>query len=408
MSAFDIVKPVPPDAIFGVKAKYAKDTNPKKMNLTVGAYRTNEGKPYVLKVVREAQNAIAADDTLTKEYLPISGDAEFTRLSIEMILGKTNPVITEGRYGGVQCLSGTGALRVMFEFLAKNFGNSTVFWSDPTWGNHKKVIREAGLKQASYRYYKAETLGLDFEGYCEDIANAPDGSIFLIHACAHNPTGVDPTEAQWRELAAIYKKKRHICFFDTAYQGYATGDLNKDAFSMRYFASQGIDMVISQSFAKNMGLYGERAGNAYVITQNTDAANAAFTQLKGIIRPMYSNPPRHGAEIVKRILRDPAQFQAWLIELRYMSDRIVAMRTLLFDALNKAGAKSPAASGNWNHVTDQIGMFCYTGLSKAQVLYVREKYAIYLLGSGRISMAGVNTGNVEYLAAAFADAMNSA
>lgn len=406
MSAFDIVKPVPPDAIFGVKAQYAKDPNPKKMNLTVGAYRTNEGKPYMLKVVREAQNAIAADETLTKEYLPIHGDAEFTRLSIEMILGKTNPVLTEGRSAGVQCLSGTGALRVMFEFLSKNFPNSTVFVSNPTWGNHKKVIREAGLKQGSYRYYKPSTLGLDFEGYCEDVANAPDGSIFLIHACAHNPTGVDPTEAQWQELATIYKKKRHICFFDTAYQGYATGDLVKDAFSMRYFAAQGIDMVISQSFAKNMGLYGERAGNAYVITQNPDAAHAAFTQLKGVIRPMYSNPPRHGADIVKRILRDPAQYQAWLVELKYMSDRIVSMRQLLFDALNKAGAKSP--SGNWNHCLNQIGMFCYTGLTKAQVLFVREKYAIYLLGSGRISMAGVNTGNVEYLAAGFADALANA
>lgn len=404
MSAFDTVKACPPDAIFGVKAEYSANTNPNKQNLTVGAYRTNEGKPYMLKIVRQVQSEIADDPTLNKEYLPIHGDAEFTQLAQGLALGKD--FVATGRVGGVQSLSGTGALRLLFEFLSKNFPGSTVFISNPTWGNHKKVIRESGLKQTSYRYYNPKTLGLDFPGFCEDVKGAPDGSIFLLHACAHNPTGVDPTQDQWKQLCELFKAKRHIAFFDSAYQGYATGDLEKDAFAMRYFANQGVDMVLAQSFAKNLGLYGERVGTSSVICQSPESARACVTQLKAVVRPMYSNPPRHGAEITKRILRDPANYAAWNTELKYMSNRILEMRQLLFDNLNKLDAPSP--SGNWNHVMNQIGMFCFTGLTKAQVMYVREKYAVYLLGSGRISVAGVNTGNVQYLAQAFNDALRNA
>jgi len=278
--------------------------------------------------------------------------------------------------------------------------------SDPTWGNHRQVIDKVGLKRTSYRYYDVKIFGLDFEGYTEDVKNAPDGSIFLIHACAHNPTGVDPSKEQWAALAEIFKAKKHIAFFDSAYQGYATGDLDGDAYGIRYFAKENIDIVFAYSFAKNLGLYGERVGLAGVVTSGADATKACTTQLAKIIRPMYSNPPRHGAEIVKRILRDPANFKAWQGELKGMSDRILQMRTLLRKNLEKLGA--PSNSGNWNHVTDQIGMFCYTGLTKDQVLYVRKKFSVYLLGSGRISVAGVNPGNVEYLAAAFNDALRNA
>jgi len=399
---FSHVESLAPDAIFHTKARYAADTDSRKINLGVGAYRTEAGKPLVLQVVRNVEAELLVDPTLNKEYLPIGGDAGFIRLAQESMLGKNCAALHEGRVAGVQSLSGTGALRVLSNFLADNFPGATIYKSAPTWGNHKKVFLKAGLNQGDYRYWDPTTRGLDINGMLEDLNNVPEGSIILLHACAHNPTGVDPTESQWRQILQVCQRKKHLPFFDSAYQGYASGDLVQDAFSVRLFADAGMEMVLAQSFSKNLGLYGERAGCASVLCANAAARKAVDTHLRGVIRPMYSNPPKHGAYIVKKVLGNPVRFEEWLVELKGMSGRILDMRTIL-----RAALEARNCPGTWNHITDQIGMFSYTGLTGEQVDYIEHKYHIYMLRSGRISMAGVTSNKVNYIADAMTDAVKN-
>jgi len=399
---FSHVESLPPDAIFHTKARYAADTDSRKINLGIGAYRTEAGKPLVLQVVKNVEAELLVNPSLNKEYLPIGGDAGFIRLSQESMLGKHSSPLLEGRVAGVQTLSGTGALRVLSDFLAANFPGATIYKSAPTWGNHKKVFLKAGLNQGDYRYWDPKTRGLDINGMLEDLNNVPDGSIILLHACAHNPTGVDPTEAQWRQILQVVQQKKHLPFFDSAYQGYASGDLVKDAFSVRLFADAGLEFVLAQSFSKNLGLYGERAGCASVVCANAGARVAVDTHLRGVIRPMYSNPPKHGAYIVKGVLGNPVRYQEWLIELNGMSGRILKMRELL-----RAALESRNCPGTWNHITDQIGMFSFTGLTGEQVDYIEHTYHIFMLRSGRISMAGVSANKVDYIADAITDAVKN-
>jgi len=237
-------------------------------------------------------------------------------------------------------------------------------------------------------------------GMLEDLRNAPSGSIVLLHACAHNPTGVDPTKDQWKQILNVMQQKGHMAFFDSAYQGYATGSLDKDAFAVRLFEQAGEEFVMSQSFSKNLGLYGERVGCATIVCKTKAGREACDTQLRGIIRPMYSNPPKHGCYIAKSILTKPDLFNEWVGELEYMSGRILKMRSGLRNELERIGTP-----GAWNHITDQIGMFSYTGLTKAQVAFIEKTYHIYMLSSGRISMAGVTSKNIPYLAKAIKDAV---
>jgi len=396
------VEKLPPDAIFFTKTRFKNDTDPRKINLGIGAYRTEEGKPYILNVVKEAEQALLKDSSLNKEYLPIGGDAGFIRAAQASLYGEC-AALQEGRIAGVQTLSGTGALRILANFLANNFPGITIYKSSPTWGNHRKVFLKAGLNQQDYRYWDPKTKGLDIDGMCEDLSNAPEGSVVLLHACAHNPTGVDPTQDQWKRICKVMKQKKLLAFFDSAYQGYATGDLDKDAFAVRYFLDQGMEMVSSQSFSKNLGLYGERVGCASIVCNSKTAREACDTQLRGIIRPMYSNPPKHGCYIAKRVLTDPTQFDAWKGELNVMSGRILKMRTALRSALEERNCP-----GTWNHITDQIGMFSYTGLTPEQVAYIEKKYHIYMLSSGRVSMAGVSAAKVGYIADAITDAVKNA
>jgi len=261
---------------------------------------------------------------------------------------------------------------------------------------------KAGLNQGDYRYWDKNTKGLDINGMLEDLSNVPDGSIILLHACAHNPTGVDPTESQWRQILEVMQRKKHLAFFDSAYQGYASGDLVKDAFAVRLFDQAGMEFVLAQSFSKNLGLYGERAGCASVVCANTSARKACDTQLRGVIRPMYSNPPKHGAYIVKKVLGNPVRFEEWLVELNGMSGRILKMREML-----RAAIEARNCPGQWNHITDQIGMFSYTGLTGEQVDFIEQKYHVYMLRSGRISMAGVSANKVDYIADAIVDAVKN-
>lgn len=300
----------------------------------------------------------------------------------------------------VQTISGTGAVHLGALFLSRFYpGTKKVYLSNPTWANHNQIFSNVGIPIAQYPYFSTETRGLDFEGMKSAILEAPERSVILLHACAHNPTGVDPTFEQWKEIAAIIRQKSHFPFFDCAYQGFATGDLAKDNAAVRYFVEQGFELVVAQSFAKNFGLYGERAGCFHVVTAPASDAQETISriasQLAILQRSEISNPPLYGARIAATVMNDPALFAEWEDNLRTMSGRIISMRQALRSQLEALGTP-----GTWNHITDQIGMFSYTGLTEEQVLKIRKDAHIYMTKNGRISMAGLNTKNVDYVAKA--------
>eukprot|EP00850_Spirogloea_muscicola_P014667 SM000107S14033 [mRNA] locus=s107:11063:15025:- [translate_table: standard] len=418
-SAWESVQQAPEDPILGVTVAYNKDSDPRKVNLGVGAYRTEEGKPLVLEVVRKVETAISQDRSQNHEYLGIIGVPAFNKLSAKLILGPDSSAIKEDRVTTVQCLSGTGSLRVGAEFIARHYPyHRTIYVPNPTWGNHNKIFPLGGVEVKHYRYYDPSTRGLDYEGMCSDLESAPSGCIVLLHACAHNPTGVDPTPEQWEGIRRLVRQKGLLPFFDSAYQGFATGDLNKDALPVRTFADDGGELMIAQSYAKNMGLYGERVGALSAVCRSSEVARRVESQLKLVIRPMYSNPPAHGANIVAAILGDRALFDEWMVELKGMADRIIRMRHQLYEALQERGKHlmpeyfalnflPPRTPGDWSHILKQIGMFTFTGLTKEQVNFMTKEYHIYMTSDGRISMAGLNSRTVPHLADAIHAAVNT-
>lgn len=402
-SVFATIVQAPEDPILGVTVAYNKDQSPVKLNLGVGAYRTEEGKPLVLNVVRKAEQMLVHDQSRVKEYLPITGVADFNKLSAKLIFGADSPAIQENRVTTVQCLSGTGSLRVGGEFLARHYHEKTIYIPQPTWGNHPKVFTLAGLSVKPYRYYDPNTRGLDFSGLLEDLGNAPSGAIVLLHACAHNPTGVDPTSDQWEQIRQLIRSKGLLPFFDSAYQGFASGSLDADATSVRIFVADGGECLAAQSYAKNMGLYGERVGALSIVCKAADVASRVESQLKLVIRPMYSNPPIHGASIVAAILKDGDMYREWTVELKDMADRIISMRHQLFEALQARGTP-----GDWSHIIKQIGMFTFTGLNTDQVAFMTKEYHVYMTSDGRISMAGLSSRTVPHLADAIHAAVTKA
>mmetsp|Transcript_4645 Transcript_4645/g.6719 ORF Transcript_4645/g.6719 Transcript_4645/m.6719 type:complete len:442 (-) Transcript_4645:182-1507(-) len=386
----------PPDAILGIAQAFKACDDPRKVNVCVGAYRDSSGKPWILPSVRAAERKMMEDATENKEYLAIEGDMDFLKKALAFAYGAFSSDCV-----GVQTLSGTGACRVGGKFLAEFAPPGTkVFIPVPTWGNHWKIMAEAGLETSPYRYYSRASNGLDYDGMMEDIEQAPDGSIILLHACAHNPTGCDPTKDQWKAICDLMQNKKHIAFFDSAYQGFASGDAEQDAFALRYFVENGGDMpvMLAQSFAKNFGLYGERCGTFSIFCQDAEARERIMSQLRLIIRPMYSNPPKHGSSIVKTILSDDELTKQYYQECKSMADRILEMRSKLVTTLQEAGS-----THDWSHVSNQIGMFAYTGMSEEMCDELTDKYAIYLTRDGRISVAGLNDGNIEYVAKAIHD-----
>ncbi|CAD7087859.1 unnamed protein product [Hermetia illucens] len=392
-SWFSGVQMGPPDAILGITEAFKKDKNEKKINLGAGTYRDDNGNPFVLPSVRKAEEKIMAKK-MNKEYAPISGIPEFTDLAIKIALGDDSPNLQKKSNATVQAISGTGSLRIGAAFLSKFWpGGKDIYMPSPTWGNHVPVFVHSGMTPKTYRYYDPKTCGFDFNGCMEDIRKIPAKSVILLHACAHNPTGVDPKPEQWREMCEVIKEKQLYPFFDMAYQGFASGNCEKDAFAVRLFEKEGHQFCLAQSFAKNMGLYGERAGAFSVICQDKEEAERVMSQVKILIRPMYSNPPIHGARIVTEILSDPELKKQWLVDVKQMADRIISIRKTLKDTLVKLGSQR-----SWDHITDQIGMFCYTGMTPENVARLTKEYSIYLTKDGRISMAGVTTKNVEHLA----------
>jgi aspartate aminotransferase len=383
----------PPDAILGITEAFKADKFDKKINLGVGAYRDDAGKPYVLPSVREAEKKVV-ESKMNKEYAGITGVPEFPPAAAKLAYGANSPALD--RITITQTISGTGALRVGAAFLAKFFpGEKKIYIPQPSWANHKAVFNHAGLEVEQYSYYDKKTIGLDFEGMVADIKAAPNGSVFLFHACAHNPTGVDPTQEQWKQISDVVKEKEHFAFFDMAYQGFASGDTDKDAFAVRYFVEQGHNIALCQSFAKNMGLYGERIGAFSMVCADADEKKRVDSQLKILIRPLYSNPPIHGARIAAEILNSPTLYKQWLGEVKQMADRIITMRALLKDNLEKLGSKH-----DWSHITSQIGMFAYTGLTAEEMTRLAEEFSVYATKDGRISVAGITSENVGRLAEA--------
>jgi len=333
---------------------------------------------------------------------------DFVDLSLQFAYGEDCGALKEGRITGVQTISGTGGVRLAGEFFAKFLGQGTpIYMPNPTWGNHIPIMKNAGMEVRRYTYYEPASRGLDFSGLINDMEGAPDGSVFLLHACAHNPTGVDPTIEQWRKIADVMKAKKHIPFFDCAYQGFASGDATRDAAAIRHFVKEGHNIILSQSYAKNFGLYGERVGALSVVTASKEEADRVQSQLKIIIRPMYSNPPIHGSLIVSTILSDAQLKKQWYSECKGMADRIISMRTALRSAIEKI-ENANGVKSDWRHITDQIGMFCYTGLTEAQVTRMIEEHHIYLTKDGRVSMAGVTSKNVDYLAQSIAEVVQNA
>jgi len=406
-SFFSHITQAPPDPILGVTLAFKADTNPNKVDLGVGAYRTEEGKPLVLNSVKKAEERMLAQG-FNKEYLPIDGLPEFKAFTAQLLFGDSLKG-NENKIAVTQSISGTGALRIGAEFIRRFLpAGTTVYISKPTWSNHFNVFREARVPTAEYRYFDKNTNGLDFVGLTADIENAPNKSVILLHLCAHNPTGVDPTPEQWRAIADIIKRKEHLAFLDSAYQGYATGDLDQDAYGARLLMKNGHEFLVAQSYSKNFGLYGERVGALTVVCANEGIAAKALSQMKLDVRAMYSNPPIHGARIVATIAADPALTQEWIQELKGMASRIIAMRQELFNALKARGTPLPNGQpGEWHHIVDQIGMFSFTGLTVEQCEKIIGKYHIYMLTNGRISMAGLNKSNVQYLADAIHDVVTN-
>jgi aspartate aminotransferase len=395
-STFGHIKIRPADPIIGIVEEFHKDKSSIKVNLSAGTYKDEEGKPYILNCVRKAQKLIL-EKNYDHEYLPIEGIPSFNHNSIKLAYTSENKALKEGRIAKCQTLSGSGAIRIGMEFL-KDFypGPKKVMVPNPSWPIHKQIINRSHLQFLEYRYYDIEKKGLDLNGMLEDLYKAEEGTIVLLHVCAHNPTGMDPSNSEWDKILKVVQDRKLFPFFDMAYQGFSSGDLDRDAYSLRKFADTGMNLCLAQSYAKNFGLYSQRIGCFSLITDSKEEAISSESQIKFIARSQYSTPPKTGALIVDIILSDPVLRNEWYKELKIMSGRINDMRYALYENIKKSGSKL-----NWDHIIKQIGMFAYTGLSQEQIIRLKNEYHIYMTLSGRISVAGLNPSNIAYVANAF-------
>ncbi|TAL78696.1 MAG: aspartate/tyrosine/aromatic aminotransferase [Burkholderiaceae bacterium] len=394
-SLFASVELAPRDPILGLNEQYNTDTRTQKVNLGVGVYYNDEGRIPLLKAVRKAEVA-RIEAAAARGYLPIDGLASYNRGAQVLLLGADSPLIAEGRVLTVQALGGTGALKIGADFLRRLLPDSKAYISNPSWENHRALFERASFKVETYPYYNAQTHGIDFPGMLAALKAMPEQSVVVLHACCHNPTGVDPSIEQWAQIAQAVKEANVVPFIDIAYQGLGDG-LEKDAAVVRMFASLGLTTLISSSFSKSFSLYGERVGALTLITASQDEKARVLSQIKRVIRTNYSNPPTHGGMIVASVLNTPELYASWTEELAGMRDRIHTMRKQLVEKLKSHGAKQ-----NFDFITAQRGMFSYTGLSTAQVERLRNDYGVYAVSSGRICVAALNSRNVDYVAEAIA------
>ncbi|MGE5640563.1 MAG: aromatic amino acid transaminase [Clostridia bacterium] len=394
-SLLSSVPMAPSDPILGVTEAYVADQNPKKVNLGVGVYYDDKGKVPLLECVKRAEaERIKAAPPFS--YLPIDGLAAYDRAVQELVFGKECEAIKEKRVVTVQAIGGTGGLRIGADFLKQIAPNSQVWISDPSWENHRQLFEAVGFTVNAYPYYDAKTHGLDFAAMMGTLRRLPAGSIVLLHACCHNPTGVDIPAERWGEVLETVKSRGLIPFLDLAYQGFGDG-LDADAIAARVFSGDATPVFLSSSFSKSFSLYGERAGAFTLVTQSDEEAKRALSQLKRIVRANYSNPPTHGSQLVATVLNTPELRQQWESEVAGMRDRIKTMRRQLVDGIQK---RVPGA--DWSFILKQRGMFSYTGLTREQVLRLRKDYSVYAIESGRVCVAALNSGNVDYVADAIA------
>jgi aromatic-amino-acid transaminase len=394
-SPFQGVELAPRDPIIGLTEAFVADTRPQKVNLGAGVYVDDNGKIPLLRAVREAERA-RVEASVPRGYLPIEGLAAYDAAVQKMLFGADSPLIAAGRLVTAQALGGTGALKIGADFLKRINPSARVLISDPSWENHRALFEGAGFEVGSYPYYDAASRGLNFAGMCSALRAAPAGTIIALHACCHNPTGVDMTLDQWREVARICKAQGLVPMMDIAYQGFGEG-VDADAAAVRLFADEGLSFFVASSFSKSFSLYGERVGALTIVTASSDEAARVLSQLKRVIRTNYSNPPTHGGSIVAAVLADPKLRALWEEELAEMRNRIKAMRRAFVEGLKARGVK-----GDYSFVVKQNGMFSYSGLTTAQVDRLRSEFGIYAVSTGRVCVAALNSRNIDYVCDALA------
>ncbi|WP_139151772.1 amino acid aminotransferase [Vibrio anguillarum] len=384
---FEKVVAAPADPILGLTEEFKKDPRTEKINLGVGIYKNEAGETPVLATVKKAEAALLESEK-TKSYLTIEGTAEYGLAVQKLLFGDESEIVTQKLAKTAQAPGGTGALRVAGEFIKRQIGGVKVWISNPTWANHHGVFNAAGLETTQYSYYNAETKDKDFAAMLTDLEQAQAGDIVLLHGCCHNPTGIDPTDKEWETLAKLVADKGLLPLFDFAYQGFAKG-VEEDAQGLRTFAKYNKEILVASSFSKNFGLYNERVGAFTIVAGSTDVAETAFSQIKAIIRSIYSNPPAHGAAVVTYILNNAELRAEWENEVTEMRERIQEMRELFVTTLKAEDVKA-----DFSFIERQNGMFSFSGLNKEQVARLKDELAIYIVGSGRISVAGMTKSNM--------------
>ncbi|WP_416399960.1 amino acid aminotransferase [Alicycliphilus denitrificans] len=390
MSLFSAVEMAPRDPILGLNEQFAADTNPAKVNLGVGVYFDDNGKLPLLQCVQAAEKAMM-DKPTARGYLPIDGIAAYDNAVKALVFGADSDVVKSGRVATVQAIGGTGGLKIGADFLKKVSPDAKVLISDPSWENHRAIFTNAGFEVGSYRYYDAATRSVNFDGMLADLQAAAPGTIAVLHACCHNPTGYDITPAQWDKVIDVVKARGLVAFLDMAYQGFGHG-IAEDGAVIGKFVAAGLNIFVSTSFSKSFSLYGERVGALSVVANDKDEAARVLSQLKIVIRTNYSNPPTHGGAVVAAVLNDPELRALWEKELGEMRVRIKAMRQKLVDGLKAAGVKQ-----DMGFITTQIGMFSYSGLTKDQMVRLRSEFGVYGTDTGRMCVAALNSKNIDYV-----------
>ncbi|EPN2406270.1 aromatic amino acid transaminase [Klebsiella aerogenes] len=387
------------DPILSLMERFKEDPRSDKVNLSIGLYYNEDGIIPQLQAVADAEARLNAQPHGASLYLPMEGLNSYRHAVAPLLFGADHPVLKQNRVASIQTLGGSGALKVGADFLKRYFPPSRVWVSDPTWENHIAIFEGAGFEVSTYPWFDDETNGVRFEAFLAKLQTLPERDIVLLHPCCHNPTGADLSNAQWDEVVKVLKARNLIPFLDIAYQGFGAG-MEDDAYAIRAIASAGLPMLVSNSFSKIFSLYGERVGGLSIVCDDAETAGRVLGQLKATVRRNYSSPPNFGAQVVAAVLNDPALKASWLAEVEAMRTRILAMRQTLVDALKEA-----VPGKNFDYLLKQRGMFSYTGLSAAQVDRLREEFGVYLIASGRMCVAGLNSRNVQRVAQAFAAVM---
>lgn len=398
MSIFTAVEMAPRDPILGLNEQYAADSNPNKVNLGVGVYYDDNGKLPLLACVKAAEEDMMKTPS-ARGYLPIDGIAAYDSAVKGLVFGADSEPVTAGRVATIQAIGGTGGLKVGADFLKKLSPDATVLISDPSWENHRALFTQAGFQVESYPYYDAERRGVNFDGMLAALNAAAAGTIVVLHACCHNPTGYDITAAQWDQVVDVVKARQLTAFLDMAYQGFGHG-IAEDGAVVGKFVDAGLSFFVSTSFSKSFSLYGERVGALSVLCASKEEAARVLSQLKIAIRTNYSNPPIHGGAVVAAVLNDPARRAVWEQELAEMRVRIKAMRQKFVDGLKAAGVKQ-----DMSFITTQIGMFSYSGLTKDQMVRLRNEFGVYGTDTGRMCVAALNSKNIDHVCQSVAKVM---